>query len=221
MGNEIEKKGLNLPVEWAITEAALDAIKTMNAAMNTVGRHGIVSSIPIICRAEDCPYYQTCPLRALGVSVTEIRGQRCPVEVTKIMRKFEEYVEQFNIDLENVDHVVISLVKELIDYDIQIERADNVMASDGHFLSDEVVGVDANGRPIKNKIISKPVDYKERALKKRHEILGLLNSTPKDKAGTNLTISFDPSTYAAKLMQRARELKEAEVIVVESEVIDE
>lgn len=219
--DEIVKREFNLPIEWAVTDAALEAIKTMNAAMNTVGKHGIVSSIPIICKAEDCPYYPTCPLRALGVSVSTIKGQRCPVEVTKILRKFEEYVEQFQVDIDNVDHVVLSLIKELIDYDIQIERADNIMASDGHFLADEVVGVDANGRPIKNKVISKPVDYKERALKKRHEILSLLNSTPKDKAGNNLTISFDPSTYASKLMQRAKELQGEGVIIADYEVIDE
>ena len=211
---------INLPVEWSTSEASLEAIKAMNGAMNRVVKHGIVSTIPILCRAQDCPYFETCPMATLNIDVTLLRGQRCPVEVTKIMRKFEEYVDEFDIDLESVEHVVISLVKELIDYDIQIERADNIMAADGHFLADVVVGVDANGRPIKNKDVSKPVDYKERAIKKRHDILHILNSTPKDKAGENIKVTFDPSSYASKLMQKAKDLQDAGIINAEYEEVE-
>ena len=222
MGNDIEKrKKVTLPVEWASNEASVEAIKAMSGALNLTGNHGIITSIPIICKAEKCPYSATCAMKALNIDINTLKGQRCPVEVTKIMRKFELYAEEFNIDVNNADQVVLGLIKELIDYDIQIERADQIMASDGHFLTDVVVGIDVNGRTVTNKDISKPVEYKQIATKKRHDILQLLNSTPKDKAGTNVNITFDPSTYAAKLMKKAQDLKEAGMINADFEVVDD
>lgn len=222
MGNDIQEvTRVNLPIEWGTNQSSMEAIGAMNGAMNQVGKHGIVATIPILCKGVDCPYYKTCPMATLNIDVETLIGQRCPVEVTKIMRKFEEYIEEFGIDLEKVDQVVISLVKELIDYDIQIERADNIMASDGHFLADTIVGVDANGRPIKNKEVSKPIEYKERATKKRHDILQLLHSTPKDKAGEKLSVTFDPSTYASKLIERAKALEGEGLINADYEVIND
>ena len=108
---------------------------------------------------------------------------------------------------------LIGLVKELIDYEVQIRRADHKMASQGDFLEDIVVGISDNGHPIVNKEIAKPIDYKERAIKKKHEILQLLNSTPKDKAGSKININVDPSTYAANLLQRAKEYMNADEII--------
>jgi hypothetical protein len=222
LGNEIEKQNkVNIPLEWAPNKASMDAINTMNVALKSSGKHGLASGIPIICKVEQCPYYETCPVKVLGAEMDGLRGQRCPVEISKIMNKFEEYTSEFGIDMEYADPIITSLIKELIDYDIQIERADAVMASDGHFLADVIVGVDANGRPIKNKEVSKPVDYKERAVKKRHEILNLLNSTPKDKAGKNLTVTFDPSSYASKLLQRAKDLQDAGIIDADYEVLED
>lgn len=219
----LEKAGktLRLPDEWKTNEAGLNAIKATSASIAASGKHGVVSSIPIICRGDKCPYYETCTMPALGIDIETIVGQRCPIEITKIMNKFNAYVEDFDISLEDADLVTIGLIKELIDYEIQIDRADSVMARQGDFLEEVVVGVDANGRPIKNKEIAKLIDYKERATKKRHDILQLLNSTPKDKAGQKINVTMDPSTYAATLMARAKELREGGFLDAEVVELDE
>lgn len=212
---------LNLPPEWKIDSQGIRAIRTMNKSLGKIGKQGIVSTIPIICRGESCPYIDTCPMVDLGTNVDMLRGQRCPVEISKIVDKFEEYVRHFNIDLEQVDPIKLGLIKELIDYDIQIERADKIMSKEGDFLDDVVIGVDSNGRPIKTKEVAKSIEYKERALSKKHQILQLLNSTPKDKAGQKIQITMDPSTYASQLMARAQELEENGVIDVEEyEMVD-
>jgi hypothetical protein len=44
--------------------------------------------------------------------------------------------------------------------------------------------------------------------KRKDTVLSLLNATRKDKAGSKLSIEMDPSTYAATLMQRKKELDE-------------
>lgn len=221
---EIQKKNsikVTLPAEWSINEKGLEAINLMNKSIKATGKHGIISTIPIICRGTKCPYFETCPMASLGVNVEELVGQRCPAEVSKIINKFNEYVDYFNIDLESVDPVIISLIKELIDYEIQIERADKIMAKQGDFLENVVVGISSDGRPIVNREIAKPIDYKERAVKKRHEILQLLNSTPKDKAGQKLQITMDPSTYASNLIAKFRELQEEGVIDAEYFEVEE
>jgi hypothetical protein len=214
MSGIMKKNTVNFPAEWKINREGLEAIEKASESVHKTGGHGIISGIPIICRGDKCPYIDSCPMETLGTKISDIVGQRCPVEISKIMKLFTEYVEQFNIDVDLPENrVVLGLIKELVDYEIQIERADKIMAKDGHFLEDVVVGIDSNGRPIKNKEISKPVDYKERALKKKHEILQLLNSTPKDKAGQKVNIVMDPSTYAAQLVAKAKELQENGVII--------
>lgn len=219
MSDIVSKSAVNFPAEWKMNQHGLEAIEKASTSLKKVGTHGIVSGIPIICRGQNCPYIDSCSMEVLGVDVSEIHGQRCPIEVSRIMKLFNEYINQFNVDLDLPDNrVVIGLIKELVDYEIQIERADKIMARDAHFLEDVVVGVDANGRPIKNKEVSKPVDYKERVLKKKHEILQLLNSTPKDKAGQKVNITMDPSTYAAQLIAKAKELQDAGIVVGNYEV---
>jgi len=200
--------------QWGFSDIGMEALEKMQNSMKS-GKHGITSTIPIICRGSQCPYIETCPMANMEVDVETLKGQRCPVEVSKIMNKFDAYVSYFEIDPDNVDHVVIGLIKELIDYEIQIERADRVMAKEGDFLEDVIIGVSPDGREFSNREISKPIEYKERAIKKKHEILQLLNSTPKDKAGQKLQINMDPSTYASQLMARARELQETDVIDLE------
>lgn len=210
------KQEFKLPVQWGFDANGLEAIKRMTSSIRTTGKHGIVATIPIVCQGENCPYIETCAMNALSMNVASLVGQRCPIEVSKIITKFEEYVDHFKIDIDNVDQVVLGLLKDLIDYEIQIERADNIMAKQGDFLENVVVGISADGRAIMNKEVAKPIDYKERAMKKKHDILQLLNSTPKDKAGQKLQITMDPSTYAAQLMARAEELKGFDIIDVEA-----
>ena len=213
---DLEKKKNNRPVQWNFNNVAVEAVQKMSSALGSSGKHGIVASIPIICRGDKCPFLETCTMSTLKIDVNDLIGQRCPIEISILMKRFEEYVDYFEIDLENVDQVVIGLIKELIDYEIQIERADNAMAKQGDFLENVVVGISADGKPIMNREIAKPVEYKERAIKKKHDILQLLNSTPKDKAGQKLNITMDPSTYAAQLLSKAKELEDFEIIDVDA-----
>lgn len=206
--------------QWGFSDIGMQALEKMQDSIKK-GSHGITSTIPILCKGEQCPYKDTCPMNNMGIDIETLKGQRCPVEVSKIMNKFDSYVSYFEINPDDVDQVVLGLIKELIDYEIQIERADRVMAKEADFLEEVIIGVSPDGREFSNREISKPIEYKERAIKKKHEILQLLNSTPKDKAGQKLQIHMDPSTYASQLLERARELQEMEVIDIEEEKDDE
>lgn len=217
--NEIKKVDLTLPAEWHMNNVGLDAINRKTLASQN-SSHGIVSSIPIVCKGKGCPYIETCPMETLGVDVDTLFGQRCPVEISQLTEKFAQYVDYFEIDADSADIVILSLIRDLIDYEIQSERASKIMAIDGSFLEDVTVGIDSNGRAIKNKEISKASEYKDKVNAKKSQILQLLNSTPKDKAGQKLNLVMDPSTYAAQLMRKAEELEEEGSIIKDAEYTD-
>lgn len=201
-----------LPPEWKMTNVGLDAVRISQASLSNTGVHGIYAGIPIICRGRQCPFIETCEMSSLHVDVETLKGQRCPVEISEILSLYSKYCTQFGIDEDCQDMTLIGLTKELIDYEIQIRRADHKMASQGDFLEDVVVGISDNGHPIINKEISKPIDFKERAIKRKHEILDLLNTTPKAKAGSKINVNIDPSSYASQLLAKARQLEREEII---------
>jgi hypothetical protein len=206
-----------LPPEWRATNVGIEAMRTTTSAMANVGIHGVCAGLPIICRGKKCPYLETCSADALGLNVEELCAarQRCPVEIYEIVSLFNSYANQFAIDETCEDRALLGLVKELVDCEVQIKRADHVIAQQGDFLENVVVGISDSGEAIMNKQISKPIEYKERILEKKHKILQLLNATPKDKAGSKLNVTIDPSTYASQLIAKANELRDAEIIDLE------
>lgn len=195
----------SLPRDWKIDKNGATALLT--AGMMSQNQYAMYASIPIVCKGKDCPYMATCGMDAAGIDVNQLVGQRCPTEIQFIINKFEKYKTELGIDPEA--EIDLSLVKELVDCDVMIKRADNKMAQEGDFVEEMAVSINMKGQVIKRHELTKSVDLKDRMLKKRHEILQLLNSTRKDKAGSKLTISMDPSSYAAMLFEK-KKAEEAE-----------
>ncbi len=209
-----------IPQEWKLNNLGAKAMELHKMSISHAGSYGVYAGIPIICKGEKCPYIHTCTMTELGIDLEELKGNRCPREVNEMMFLLNKYIIEFKIDMDAAEHMTkITLLKELIDYDIQLRRADHVICVKADYLEDRVVAVDSNGKPIINKEISKHVEFKELLLKRRHDILQLLNATPKDKAATKLEVKVDPSSYAAELMARAIELENSEFTDVE-EIMD-
>lgn len=199
-------EGPRMPMEWQFSEKGNQALVV--ARQMAAVKHGLYASIPMLCKEHQCPYAGTCPLLAMDLAP---KGERCPLEVSKIMKRFEQYSQELDIDEDNI--VDMTLVKDLIDIDIQLIRADNKLAVDADFIQDVIVTITEHGDEITQPQIHKAVDYKDKLLKKRHDILGLLHSTRKDKAGDKLTITLDPSTYAAQLMAQAQQSRDGVIDV--------
>jgi hypothetical protein len=199
-----------LPMEWQFSNKGMQALNIASQMANV--KHGLYASIPMLCRGADCPYAGTCPLLAMELAPV---AERCPLEVSKIMKRFEQYSQQLDIDEDNI--VDMTLIKDLIDLDIQLIRADNKLAVDADFIQDVTVTITEHGDEITQPQIHKAVEYKDKLLKKRHDVLGLLHSTRKDKAGDKLTITLDPSTYASQLMAQAQASMKQNIIDVTPE----
>lgn len=116
-------------------------------------------------------------------------GSRCPLEIGLIMKRVDEYQKEFHVA--DNDVVDMSLIKDLVDYDVQLFRAENRIAMQGDFIEDVVVSVTDNGQEITAPQISKAAEYKEKIMTKKHKVLQLMHSTRSDKAGDRLTLTLN------------------------------
>lgn len=205
---------VEMPKAWKLSDAGREAIQLAVGMSNT--KHGLYASIPMLCKGDKCPAAAVCPLVDMGKAPV---GERCALEIGMILNKFEDYKVEFGIDESNV--VDMSLVKDLIDYDIQLFRAENKIAVQGDFVEDVVVSVTEAGEAITAPQLSKATEYKDKIMNKRFKILELMNSTRKDKAGDKLTISLDPSSYASQLMsQISSDMQPGQIIDMEYEGLE-
>lgn len=189
------------PSPWKLSPKGKEAVSHGVAMFQT--SFGLYAAIPMLCKGEGCPYAQLFPEMHDG-AVED--GERCPVEVSFIMSKYQQYMKELMIEEE--DAVDMSLLRDLIDFDIQILRADNRIAIEGGFTEDQVVAVsEATGEPIYRETVTAVAEYKDKVQNKRNKTLELLNSTRKDKEGSKITHIMDPSSYAAQLLKDYNQTK--------------
>lgn len=216
---ELEAAGLDLkpselPKGWHTSPKQIAAIKAAVAMNNT--KHGLYAAIPMLCKGEECPYAKVCPLINEMLAPT---GERCPLEIAIILRKYKDYKKEFEVDEDDI--IDMNLIKDMVDLDVQMFRAENKMAIDGDFVEDIVVTVTDSGEVITNPQLSKASEYKDKVMKKKHEVMKLMHSTRSDKAGDKLATQLDPSTYAAQLMAQAAALNQRQPIDGEFTEVDE
>lgn len=180
-----------IPDFWSVSEEGLES-----ADQGLQNRYGMLAAIPMICKVHACPFAEVCHIPKDQLK----KGQRCPIEVATVMDRYERYIKHLDVDDENV--VDLSLVRELVDIEIQMMRADMKLAIDADFVEMVVASVDPNGQPYYKPELNKAVDYKDRLRRERHRILDLLASTRKNVGSQN---SNDPSTLAAILLKKAAE----------------
>lgn len=206
---------VQMPATWKVSAESRGLIQQSLEIYNT--KHGLYSAIPMMCKGQDCPFAEVCPILDGG---NDPSGERCPLEIGLILKRYEDYVKDFSIDEDNV--VDMGLVKDLIDYDVQLFRAENRIAMQGDFIEDIIVTVTESGQEISNPQLSKATEYKDRIMTKKHKVLQLMHSTRADKAGDKLTVQLDPSTYASQLMaQIAGNMAPGQIIDVEATDVDD
>lgn len=145
-------------------------------------KHGMLASIPLICKGNKCPFISTCR----GIESMDVGG-RCVVEISAILSRFESLCSHFDIDVSNEtleakDVVDVSLVKDIVDFEVQILRAENLIASSGNFMADHIAQVDKFGEAYYEEIIHPSLEYKLKLIEQRNKIYTKLNATRKDKS---------------------------------------
>lgn len=190
----IEALLADAPKTWRFSDKGLQAVRHAIASRRTP--YGFYASVPMICRANNCKFASVCEPFHQGL-VQE--GDRCVIEIAEIMERYQGYAHELGLSPDSV--VDLGLLRDLIDCDLIIERADKVLAIEGEIIKYVTVGVTDSGHPIRRPEVHKALEIKERMQRRKNEILQLLNATRKDKARTNPLGVLDPSSHAAKLRE--------------------
>ncbi len=199
----LEESGI--PFVWGFNSVkALENVRKARAFHNM--RHGMYSGVPIVCQGNSCPFRATCWIEEDDLDV----GGRCPIEVGAVLERFDKYCREFDIkDDDTVDH---SIIKDIIDIEILMLRADNYLAVSGDFIEEVITGVDARGNVLTRPELHKAFEAKNKLRLERIKLLNQMNSTRKDKKVDILTVN-DPSSRAAELIQKVRRLQEEGKII--------
>lgn len=205
MGKEIKKsesvQSLReaVPEEWVLSERGQTAVEMAMTSRNS--KYKLYATLPIICRAAACPYAEACFLLDKGMAP---EGDRCPLEIATAVDMFHAFCDE--LDVEEGQYVDLTLVRDLVDIEMQLSRADRVLVTEGEVIQNVAVGVTEKGQVITRPEVHKVLSIKDKLLRRRMEILQLLNATRKDKAD-NDSSRMDPSVWAAELMARKHALE--------------
>lgn len=166
---------------------------------------GLYASVPIICKAEGCPYAESCDLMQLGMAPL---GEKCPMEIAAIEDLFMRYCGDMGVNPEDPKQQVDAImIKEVVDCDIGMLRVDKKMAISADFILDSVVGTTEDGHILTKKEVHPMMDYKEKLRSQKYRTLNLLNSTRKDKEGNKVSVRIDPSTRAAEMLKIHKDME--------------
>ena len=161
---------------WGYSEGALESKKVAMTMLST--KTGLYSRIPIVCKGCNCPYGATCGLLEFGLDPV---GERCVLETTMIEQKLANYTEEFGLD--ESSYTDWTMVKELINAEIMIERCMALMSQEGCAITEEFIGTsEGSGIDYFRKEISKTQELYERNLKIKERILDTMMATRKAKS---------------------------------------
>ena len=188
-----------VPQEWRLSERGQAAVEM--AAANRASRYKLYSTLPIICRGRACPYAESCFLIKSDMAPD---GDRCPLEIAQAVDMFQSFCAE--LEVQEDCYVDLALVRDLVDIEVQLSRADRIMSSDGEVVQNVAVGVTNKGQIVTRPEIHKVIDIKDKLLRRRMEILQLLNATRKDKAADEAASRMDPSMWVADLIERKKQI---------------
>lgn len=163
----------NLSNMWGYSNVGIEAKRAAMSMLAT--KTGMYSRIPLVCKAENCPYSESCSLLPYNLAPF---GEPCPMETAQIEIRYAGYEKDFNLDTASFTDK--NLVAELINHDIMLERCKALITKEGVLVTDVVAGISEHGEEFYRPEVSKHWEAYERVQKKRNEIYNLMMATRKD-----------------------------------------
>lgn len=168
---------------------------------------GFQAAVPMLCTGEICPFSKKCPLNENN---NFPMGQECPIEDTIKDIWYNDYAKELEISGES--KIDSSLVQDLVLWDMLSKRAVEELASDPKILKKTVAGFQntkTGPQPIYKDEINQRLNFLERAQRNKMKIMESLIATREAKSKDTSRLIHDPSSYAAKLLDKAKELTQA------------
>lgn len=168
----------NIANIWGHSVLGQEATKAAMTMLST--KTGLYAKIPITCKAETCPYRDTCNLLPYGLAPF---GEKCAMEIAMIQTRYAGYMDDY--DLDNASFTDSTIVSELINIDIMLERTKALMAAEQVPITQVVAGMTESGEEFSRPEISKAYEIYERNLNKKERLLESLLGTRKSRKGTD------------------------------------
>lgn len=165
----------NLSNVWGYSAVGLEAKKAAMSMLST--KTGMYARIPLVCKADNCPYAESCSLLPYNLAPF---GEPCPVETAQIELRYEGYKMDFG---ETTSFTDKNLINSLINHDIMLERCKALLNKEGVLVEEVFAGVSEQGEIFTRPEVSKHWEAYERVEKKRNEIYELMLATRKNKKG--------------------------------------
>lgn len=200
---------------WGIDPAVIKEIGNMNRVYTS--KHGMFASVPIVCKGPDCVYKDVCMVS----QAQRIIGHRCPMEIAAILSRYEQWCTHFEINtvqdvIDSKDLVDATLIKDLVNVEVQMLRVENKIALNGDFMADTLLDIDKKCQPYFGKIVAPETEFLMTLQDRKIKILNQLNATRKDKAADKRKESA--SDTAIKIFQQVKELEKAQKIANISDI---
>jgi len=204
-----ELKEMNRKGEWQMSEQGKRA-KAIDAHIRET-QTGLYASIPIICQADECPFFDACHLAQMGEAP---EGDRCAIEINTIEKLMEKYTEELDVDVD--DMVDISIIRDVIDIDVSLMRINKNLAKNPEIVQDVIAGIGEDGTAYEQPEINKAYELQSKLMKQRRKLLRELHATRKEKAKDDQDINLNVSDTIEEFKNRLKN-KDDNVIDVEAE----
>lgn len=196
-----------LAAMWGLDQAKTKEVSNISKVFFT--KHGMFASIPILCRGVDCAYKDVCMVDPAQRTV----GSRCPMEIAALITRFNQWCQHFNINIdgeaiEPKDLVDATLIKDLVNIEIQMLRAENKIALSGDFMGETLIEVDKKCNTYYGSVVTPESEFLMTLQDRKTKILNQLNATRKDKAADKRKESA--SDEAVRIFQQMQELQRAQ-----------
>lgn len=168
----------NLSNIWGHSTLGLEAKKAAMSMLST--KNGMYARIPLVCKANGCPYADSCVLLRYNLAPM---GEPCPKETAEIELRYAAYDDDFELD--NSSFTDRNLISELINYDIMLDRLRALLVKEEVLVVDVVTGVTEQGDEYTHPEVSKTWEAYERVEKKRNNIYDLMLATRKSQKSDN------------------------------------
>lgn len=166
----------NIANIWGHSSVGIQAKQAAMTMLST--KSGLYAKIPITCKADTCPYAHSCALLPYGLAPL---GEKCPTEAAMIETWYSEYLEDY--DLDEASFTDKTLIAELINIDIMLERTKALLSGEQVPITDVVAGMTESGEEFTRPEISKAFELYERSLNRKDKILKSMLGTRESKKG--------------------------------------
>ena len=161
---------------WGHSVVGVEAKKAAMAMLST--KTGLFAKVPIVCKQSDCPYAATCGLLEYDLAPL---GEKCPVETAMIETRWNYYMEDYNLD--EASFTDQTLVAELINIDVMLERCEAISSKEQLPITDVVAGMTESGEEYTRPEVSKAYELYERCLNRKDKILDNMLGTRRSQKG--------------------------------------